>query len=31
MHAGVNGVCSVNGSAHSSGCVVNDSFARTAF
>ena len=31
VHAGVNCVCNVCGSAHSCGCVVNGSFARTAF
>ena len=31
VHAGVNGVCNVCGSAHSGGCVVNGSFARAAF
>ena len=31
VHAGVNGVCNVCGSAHSCGCVVNGSFARAAF
>ena len=31
MHADVNCVCNVCGSAHSSGCVVNGSFAREAF
>ena len=31
MHAGVNCVCNMCGSAHSFGCVVNGSFARAAF
>ena len=31
VHAGVNCVCNVCGSAHSCGCVVNGSFARAAF
>ena len=31
MHAGVNCVCNVCGSARSCGCVVNGSFARAAF
>ena len=31
VHAGVNCVCNVCGSAHSCGCVVNGSFAREAF
>ena len=31
MHAGVNCVCNVCGSAHSCGCVVNGTFARAAF
>ena len=32
VHAGVNSVCNVCGSAHSCGrCVVNGSFARAAF
>ena len=31
VHAGVNCVCNVCGSARSCGCVVNGSFARAAF
>ena len=31
MHAVVNCLCNVRGSAHSCGCVVNGSFARAAF
>ena len=31
VHAGVNCVCNVCGSAHSCGCVVNGSFARAAY
>ena len=31
VHAGVNCVCNMCGSAHSCGCVVNGSFARVAF
>ena len=31
VHAGVNCICNVCGSAHSCGCVVNGSFARAAF
>ena len=31
MHAGVNCVCNVCGSAYSCGCVANGSFARAAF
>ena len=31
VHAGVNCVCKVCGSAHSCGCVVNGTFARAAF
>ena len=31
VHAGVNYVCNVYGSAHSCGCMVNGTFARAAF
>ena len=31
VHAGINCVCNVCGSAHSCGCVVNGTFARGAF
>ena len=31
VHAGVNCVCNVCGSAHSCGCLVNGTFARAAF